>query len=125
MVKPKQQKKQRAPAVPLLFVCAPSGEADETAAMLEARGMLITRADNVCYAEMYADTQHFKAAVYDQSLSQEEQASLARVMRIRWPWMRILRWVAGSDPFFEDELYDWSVRTQAELAHCVDLRLSS
>ena len=40
--------------------------------------MLVTRADNVCYAEMYADTQHFKAAVYDQSLSQEEQASLAR-----------------------------------------------
>ena len=120
----KKTKRTRAPSVPLLFVCAPSEQADETSALLQSKGMLVTRADNVCYAEMYADTQMFAAAVYDQSLSQEEQASLARVMRIRWPWMRILRWGADGKPFFEDELFDWSVRTQPELASCVELRLT-
>ena len=91
---------------------------------LESVGLAVTRADNVCFAEMYADTQHFTAAVYDHSLSQEEQVSLAQVMRIRWPWMRILRWVSAQDPLLGDELFDWSVYTQSELEVCAASRLT-
>ncbi len=119
-----KQTKRRAPTVPLLYVCVPSPQADATTAVLQAKGMAVTRAENVCYAEIYADEQHFRAAVYDISLSQEEQVSLARVMRIRWPWMRILRLVPENEPLLADDLFDWTVHSEPELAACVELRLS-
>jgi hypothetical protein len=121
----KHKKSSRTQAVPALFVCTPSARADQTAATLQAKGLSITRADNVCFAEIYADAQRFEAAIYDQSLSQEEQASLARVMRIRWPWMRIMRWVSPGAALLDDDLFDWSVRSEPELAACVELRLTS
>jgi hypothetical protein len=117
-------KRARALGVPLLFVGVPSALADQTTMALEAKGMSVTRADNVCFAEIYADAERFAAAVYDQSLSQDEQASLARVMRIRWPWMRIIRWVPTGAPLMDDDLYDWSVLSGAELAACIELRLA-
>jgi hypothetical protein len=112
-----------AQGVPALFVAAPSAQADRTEAVLRAIGLTVTRADNVCFAEIFAEAHHFAAAIYDQSLSQEEQASLARVMRFRWPWMRILHWAPPGDPVEEEGLYDWSFRTETELADCVALRL--
>jgi len=116
-------KRSPAEAVPALFVAALSAQADRTEALLVANGLKVIRADNVCIAEIYAEAQRFAAAIYDQSLSQEEQASLARVMRIRWPWMRILRWVPSGDELQNEDLFDWSVRNERELADCVALRL--
>ena len=116
---------KKALAVPALFVTVPSPESDQIALTLQAKGLLITRADNICFAEMYAEAQRFEAAIYDRSLSQEEQVSLARVMRIRWPWMKLLRWVAPGAPLLEDDLFDWSVHTEPELAACVERRLTS
>jgi hypothetical protein len=112
-----------AQGVTALFVAAPSAQADRTEAVLRANGLTVTRADNVCFAEIYAEAHRFAAAIYDQSLSQEEQASLARVMRFRWPWMRILHWVSSGDPVEDEDLFDWSFRTETELADCVALRL--
>ena len=116
---------KKALAVPALFVTVPSPQADQTAATLQARGLRITRADNICFAEMYAGAQRFEAAIYDHSLSQEEQVSLARVMRIRWPWMKLLRWVSPGAPLLADDLFDWSVHSEPELAACVVRRLTS
>jgi hypothetical protein len=87
-------------------------------------GFIVTRADNVCFAEIYAEAQQFAGAVYDQSLSEEEQVSLARVMRIRWPWMRIIRWVPPDNSFSprtfsDDTLFDCSAVSESQLASCV------
>ena len=57
------------------------------------------------------------------SLSQEEQTSLARVTRIRWPWMRIIRWVSSGDPLLDDALFDCSALSAAQLATCVERSL--
>ncbi len=115
---------KKAIAVPALFVTAPSPQADETEKALQAQGLSITRADNICFAEIYADASRFAAAIYDQSLPQHEQISLAQVMRIRWPWMRILRWVSPGAPLENDDLFDWSVRNRRELTECVQQRLT-
>ncbi len=112
-------KRSRAPAVPTLFVGGASPAADGTEAALRSIGLELTRVDNICVAEMVAEAQHFEAAVYDQSLSQEEQVSLARVMRIRWPWMRIIRCVFSGDPLIEDALFDCTAVSEAQLAACV------
>jgi DNA-binding NtrC family response regulator len=95
-------------------------QADQTEAALRATGLNVTRADNICFAEMFAEAQRFEAAVCDHSLSQEEQVSLARVMRIRWPWMRIIRWVSSGDPLQDDALFDCSVFSRSQLASCVE-----
>ncbi len=116
---------KKALAVPALFVTVPSAQADQTALTLQAKGLRVTRADNICFAEMIAQEQRFEAAIYDRSLSQEEQVSLARVMRIRWPWMKLLRWVSPGAPLLEDDLFNWSVRSEPELAACVERRLTS
>lgn len=118
------KKRSRSLPAPILFVCVPSPEADETTRALEALGMSVTRADNVCYAEIYADAQRFAGAIYDRSLEPAEQASLARVMRIRWPWMRILRWVPAGAALLYDELFDWTVFTQSEVTACAASRLT-
>jgi hypothetical protein len=94
--------------VPLLLVAAPGPEADRKASLLEANGFLVTRADNICYAELFAAEQYFDAAVYDSSITPQEQVSLARIMRIRWPWMRLVS--MGYLPAnFDPDLFDtWS-----------------
>lgn len=94
--------------VPLLLVAAPSPEADRKASHLEANGFLVTRADNICYAELFAAEQYFDCAVYDNSITPQEQVSLARIMRIRWPWMRLIS--MGHLPAnFDPDLFDtWS-----------------
>ena len=120
----KSPKRSRPVAVPTIFVTIPSVQADQTEAALQARGLSITRADNICVAEMYAEAQHFEAAIYDQSLSQEEQVSLARVMRIRWPWMRILRLVPSGAPLVDDALFDLSALSASQLASWVERLLA-
>jgi hypothetical protein len=119
----KQTKRSRSLALPILFVCIPSAQADQTEATLRAKGLTITRADNICVAELFAQGQRFEAAVYDQSLSQKEQVSLARVMRIRWPWMRIIRWAAAGDSLADEALFDCSALSESQLAACVERSL--
>jgi DNA-binding NtrC family response regulator len=116
-------------AIAVLFVSLPSAQADQTEAALESLGLSVTRADNICYAEMYAEAQHFEAAVYDQSLTQEEQVSLARVMRIRWPWIRIIRSVSTAAPLSpvasaDDGLFDCSALSALQLTACVERSLA-
>lgn len=112
------------PELPTLFVTVPSSQADQTEAVLQDLGLTITRADNICFAEMFAEAQRYEAAIYDRSLAQEEQTSLARVMRIRWPWMRIIRLVSADEPLLEDDLFDWSVVSAEELAARVERSLT-
>jgi hypothetical protein len=111
---------KRALAVPVLFVTNPSPEADRTEAELAAKGLAVMRAENICYAEMYAEKQRFEAAVYDHTLSQEEQVSLARVMRVRWPWMRLIRKVDPKAKLLGDDAFDWSVESEEQLGLCID-----
>jgi hypothetical protein len=107
-------------ALPILFVSLPSAQADRTEAALRSMGLSITRADNVCIAEMFAEAQHFEATIYDHSLSQQEQVSLARVMRIRWPWIRIIRRVSSAVSFPDDAVFDCSAFSDTQLADCVE-----
>ena len=94
--------------VPLLLVGVPGAETDRKASLLEAGGFLVTRADSICHAEMFAAEQYFDAAVYDDSIQPQEQISLARIMRVRWPWMRLIS--MGHLPAnFDPDLFDsWS-----------------
>jgi hypothetical protein len=94
--------------VPLLLVGAPGAETDRKASLLEANGFTVTRADTICHAEMFAAEQYFDAAVYDSSIHPQEQVSLARIMRVRWPWMRLIS--MGHLPAnFDPDLFDnWS-----------------
>ncbi len=105
----KSASKKSVSAIPLLLVGADSAEMDRKAALLSAHGYLVTRAENICYAEMFAAEQYFEAAVYDSSLDMQEQISLARIMRVRWPWMRLVR--CGPMPAHADpNLFDaWSM----------------
>jgi hypothetical protein len=120
-----QMKPFRAIAVPTLLVTIPSAQADRTETLLRSFGLSVTRADNVCFAEMYAEGQHFEAAVYDQSLSQQEQVSLAQVMRIRWPWIRIIRLVSSSDlSLADDALFDCIARSESQLPACIERALA-
>jgi hypothetical protein len=84
----------------------------------------VTRADNICFAEVYAEAQHFAGAVYDQSLSGEEQVSLARVMRIRWPWIRIIRLAAPGNSLSDNTLFDATALSESQLADCVERSLT-
>jgi hypothetical protein len=111
------------PSLDTLFVTTPSAKADRTEAMLGSLGLNVTRADNICVAEIYSETQHFEAAVYDQSLTSEEQISLARIMRIRWPWMRILRVAPASAPPVEDGLFDCTALSESQLPACIERSL--
>jgi hypothetical protein len=105
----KSASKKSVPAIPLLLVGSNSAEMDRKAALLHAHGYVVTRAENICYAEMFAAEQYFEAAVYDVSLDAQEQISLARIMRVRWPWMRLVR--CGPMPVHADpDLFDaWSM----------------
>jgi hypothetical protein len=118
-------KRTRSLALPTLFVSIPSAQADRTEAGLRERGLLVTRADNVCVAELFAEAERFEVAIYDRSLSQEEQISFARVMRIRWPWMRIIRFSSSIAPLTEDALFDCSALSESQLTACVERSLDS
>jgi hypothetical protein len=87
-------------------------------------GLSVTRADNICFAEVYAEAQQFTGAVYDRSLSEVEQVSLARVMRIRWPWIRIIRWVAPGNSLSDNTLFHCSALSESQLADCVERSLT-
>ena len=84
----------------------------------------MTRADNICFAEMYAEGQHFEAAVYDQSLSQQEQVSLAQMMRIRWPWIRIIRVASSRMLSPDDALFDCIAHSESQLTACIERALA-
>lgn len=100
--------------VPLLLVGVPSAETDRKASLLEANGFTVTRADTICHAELFAAQQYFDAAVYDISITSQEQVSLARIMRIRWPWMRLIS--MGQLPAnFDPDLFDASATSEANL----------
>ena len=107
------------PPVPILFVSVPSEQADQTESLLQSLGLSVTRADNICVAEIYADAERYEAAVYDRSLTPEEQVSLARVMRIRWPWMRIIRFTGANAPPVEHDPFDCHARSASDLATCI------
>jgi hypothetical protein len=109
--------------LPTLFVTVPSAQADRTEEVLESLGLSVTRADNICVAEMYSEAQQFEAAVYDQSLTPQEQVSLARIMRIRWPWMRILRLAPASAPPVDHALFDCTAPSASQLAGCIERSL--
>uniref|UniRef100_A0A7V5CSK9 Response regulatory domain-containing protein n=1 Tax=Acidobacterium capsulatum TaxID=33075 RepID=A0A7V5CSK9_9BACT len=105
----KNPSKKPVSAIPLLLVGSDSAELDRKTALLSSHGYVVTRAENICYAEMFAAEQYFEAAVYDSSLDTQEQISLARIMRVRWPWMRLVR--CGPMPAHADpDLFDaWSL----------------
>jgi hypothetical protein len=109
--------------LPTLFVTLPSAQADRTETVLQSLGLSVTRADNICVAEIYSEAQHFEAAVYDQSLAPQEQVSLARIMRIRWPWMRILRVAPASAPPVDHGLFDCTALSESQLAACIERSL--
>ncbi len=100
-----------ASATSVLLVGPPSPSLLRKKSLLQQHGFDITLAENICYAEVFAEAQHFDAAVYDDSLPVHEQLSLARVMRIRWPWMRLI--ACGPAP--GNELFDANESSEAEL----------
>lgn len=100
-----------ASATSVLLVGPPSPSLSRKQALLQNSGFDITLAENICNAEVFAETQYFDAAVYDDSLPVHEQLSLARVMRIRWPWMRLI--ACGPAP--SDGLFDANESSEAGL----------
>jgi CheY-like chemotaxis protein len=98
-----------AAAVLLVGAHAPSLERKQS--LLESSGFAVTLAENICYAELFAQERHFDAAVCDESLPPHERISLARVLRIRWPWMRL---VACGDAS-ENDLFDAAEPSEADL----------
>lgn len=105
---PQRAPGKQKPAIPLLLVGMPIPQTDRKASLLESSGFTVTRAENICYAELFAAQQYFDAAVYDDSIPPQEQISLARIMRVRWPWMRLIS--MGTLPTnFDPDLFDtWS-----------------
>ncbi len=99
----------------ILVVGAPSAALDRRIHQLQSAGCAVTHAESVCHAEMYSEAQYFDAAVYDNSMSEVEQVSLARIMRVRWPWMRLVR--CGSAPIriTRDPLFDAAEASEANL----------
>jgi len=100
----------------ILLVGAPSPALKRRQRLLQSAGMDVVCSDNICTAEMISETQYFDGAVYDDSLPAHEQVSLAQVMRVRWPWMRLVRYghVAGEER--SDELFDASQPLEEGLA---------
>jgi hypothetical protein len=90
---------------PSVLLIGPSSDSlARKQALLELSGFEIARAENICYAEVFADSRRFDAAVYDDSIPAHEQVALANVMRIRWPWMRLISCGADSAPNLFDAL---------------------
>jgi hypothetical protein len=102
-------------AAAVLLVGSPSPALSRKQSVLEGSGFDITVAENICYAEVFAEAQYFDAAVYDESLPSHEQVSLARVMRVRWPWMRLI----ACDPAPADELFDAIQPSESQLPETI------
>ncbi len=87
---------------------------------LHGHGYAITHAESICHAEMFSEAQYFDAAVYDETLTEVEQVSLARIMRVRWPWMRLIR--CGSFPIkiTSDPLFDAMEASEASLPETIE-----
>ena len=99
----------------VLVVGAPSPSLDRRIHLLQSSGCTVTHAESVCHAEMYSEAQYFDAAIYDGSLSEEEQVSLARIMRVRWPWMRLVRCSSAPIRITRDPLFDAAEASEANL----------
>ena len=110
-------------AANLLLVGAPSVVLERRAHLLRTSGFNVTLAENVCYAEMYSEQQYFDAAVYDDSLVMEEQLSLAGVMRIRWPWMKLIHIQKQGRTGAPGNTFDVTVMAESELVTSVQSRL--
>ena len=107
----------------VLLVGAPSAVLERRAHLLRTSGFTVTQAENVCYAEMFSEQQYFDAAVYDDSLVMEEQLSLAGVMRIRWPWMKLIQMHKQGRAGSPANTFDATVAAESELATSVQSRL--
>jgi hypothetical protein len=103
-----------------MLVGAPSGEIDRKYALLRTSGFDVTCADTICHAEVFAESQYFEAAVYDESLSPQEQVALARVMHVRWPWMHLIR--CGHTPLeiAEDSLFHCTAASESQIPMCLE-----
>ena len=99
----------------ILVVGASSPELDRRIHLLQSSGCSVTHAESVCHAEMYSEAQYFDAAVYDASLSEVELVSLARIMRVRWPWMRLVRCGGAPIRITRDPLFDAAEASEASL----------
>lgn len=75
----------------------------------------VTIAESICHAEIFSESNYFEAAVYDDSIHPLEQNSLAQVMRVRWPWMRIVRLTPGTPHDETPGLFDVTIHSEAEL----------
>ncbi|MBW4043458.1 MAG: hypothetical protein HIU87_00515 [Acidobacteria bacterium] len=104
---------------PVLLVGEPSAALDRMEALLSGTGAAITRADNICYAELFSEQQYFDAAVYSDSLSAEEQISLARIMRVRWPWMKLVRCTSQDSFTPEPGLFDCEAESETAVPDCL------
>lgn len=99
----------------LLLIGVPSPAVIRKQQVLHDSGFVVTRADNICTAELLSEAQYFDAAVYDESLPETEQVSLARVMHVRWPWMRLVRFGYSALKLAGDEIFDATTASEATL----------
>lgn len=104
----------------LLVVGSPSAALDRRVNLLHSAGFTVTHAESICHAEIYSEAQYFDAAVYDETLTEVEQVSLARIMRVRCPWMRLIR--CGSSPIqiTSDPLFDAMEASEASLSETIE-----
>lgn len=108
----------------VLLVGSPSAALERRMQVLQTAGFSVTHAESVCHAEMYSEAQYFDAAIYDPSLSEVEQVSLARIMRVRWPWMRLVRCSHAPIHITRDALFDASEASESHLAESLRAMLS-
>ncbi len=113
------QNRLRTKTISLLVVGSPSTALDRKISLLHSAGFTVTHAESICHAELDSEAQYFDAAVYDETLSEVEQVALARIMRVRWPWMRLVR--CGSSPIriTSDPLFDAMEASEANLPETV------
>ena len=107
---------QQAPqGISLLLIGVSTPEVTRKHQLLHDSGFVVTLVDNICNAELLSEAQYFDAAVYDESLSEVEQVSLARTMRVRWPWMRLVRYGHQALTITEDAVFDATTASEASL----------
>jgi DNA-binding response OmpR family regulator len=102
---------QAAAPASILIVGSPSPALHRKQSLLQNSGFDTTIAESICHAEVFAESQYFDAAIYDDSLPEHEQISLAHVMRIRWPWIRLIS--CGASP--GDGLFDANQASESQL----------
>jgi hypothetical protein len=102
-------------ATAVLLIGHPSPALKRKQSVLVRSGFAITLAENICYAEVFAEAQYFDAAVYDESLPIHEKLSLARIMRIRWPWIRLIACAQNVD----GELFDAIQSSESHLPETI------